>query len=957
MQHDKQVKYTNKIAKMINNEGIVLLKNDGNLLPLSGHINLFGRIQFNYYKSGTGSGGLVNTPYVYSLYDLMNSSPLVTLNQDLAKKYEDFIKDHPFNKGNGFWASEPWSQVEMPISLEDAYEAKKFSEVAVIVIGRTAGEDKDFQNEPGSYQLSQVELEMIKNVRKAFSKVVLVLNVGTIIDLFPIINDVDAIVLGYHGGFYGAVSLYEVLTGITRPSGSLPFSVLKFIEEDGSYKNFGQEITEYEEDIYVGYRYHHTFNNDNILFPFGYGLSYSKFNLSNLEVKRTRSILHVKLNIQNRSQEYDNKTIFFYLEMPIGKLGKPKYELVAFHKPTRFIGREKVDLSFDLYDVASFDDKGLVKLNSYVLEKGSYTLHVGFHIGDSQMQHQFNLNQNITFDELTPIPIEKPFKRIFNNNGEVEYEEVEIVKTSINTRKTTYKYQPNDYHFDDILKDKISVSQFVEGLSDEDLTHLVKGEGMSSPKGTPGIAGVAGGITPRLVEKGIPTIAFSDGPSGIRMDSGFLASSLPNGALMASSFSLELIELLFMAVGLEMKRYEIDILLAPGLNIYRNALNGRNFEYFSEDPIVSGLIAASVVKGLKQQGRDGSLKHFTANNQETKRFTNQVRMSNRAFREIYLKTFEIAIRHSNAGVIMSSYNYLNDYHTASHPYLYQHILRREIGFQGIIISDWWAHVNRTDEELDKSKLSKMVKAEHDLYMVVSDTTNHKDDLLESLENGSLTRSDLAKNVTNMLDYFADLKANQIELEEIQKSFNEKILDTPKYTINLVSYDDLVIEVDLDNEVTSDLPENSELIINKKKGLILTEDDVIHIIKPIKKAKEFEIDDSIKVVKVDYEHGKRTILYQQDEEDAPLYRHFKLDIEEPGNYVFSFVIKNNAVDLSQTSFSIYFNETFDQTYTFGSFDDILTSRLIKRLPKGEHTFSIKYNQKGLLFKEVFIEKHW
>ena len=222
MKYDKQVKYTNKIAKMVNNEGIVLLKNDQNLLPLSGKINLFGRIQFNYYKSGTGSGGLVNTPYVYSLFDLMDSSPLIKLNKGLVSKYQEFIKDHPFNKGNGFWASEPWSQVEMPITLDDAKEAKKFSDVAVIVIGRTAGEDKDFLNVAGSYQLNQVELEMIKNVRQVFDKVVLVLNVGTIIDINPVVDLVDSIVLGYHGGFYGAVSLYEVLTGMARPSGSLP---------------------------------------------------------------------------------------------------------------------------------------------------------------------------------------------------------------------------------------------------------------------------------------------------------------------------------------------------------------------------------------------------------------------------------------------------------------------------------------------------------------------------------------------------------------------------------------------------------------------------------------------------------------------------------------------------------------------------------------------------------------
>lgn len=957
MKYDKQVKYTNKIAKMVNNEGIVLLKNDQNLLPLSGKINLFGRIQFNYYKSGTGSGGLVNTPYVYSLFDLMDSSPLIKLNKGLVSKYQEFIKDHPFNKGNGFWASEPWSQVEMPITLDDAKEAKKFSDVAVIVIGRTAGEDKDFLNVAGSYQLNQVELEMIKNVRQVFDKVVLVLNVGTIVDINPVVDLVDSIVLGYHGGFYGAVSLYEVLTGMARPSGSLPFTILKDINKDITSKNFGTKKTVYEEDIYVGYRYHNTFMEDNILYPFGYGLSYSKFNISNLKVSRNISKLNVSLEFQNKSDEYDNKTIFFYLEMPQGKLGKPKYELVHFYKPTRLVGKTTIKTNFDLFDVASFDDKGLVKKNSFVLEKGNYILHVGFYIGDKKLSYEFSLNQDILFDELTAIPIEAKFKRLVNKDFKEDYEEVELVSKPNELQIPKNSYKPNNYTFNDLVLGKISANKLVEGLSDEDLTHIVKGEGMSSPKGTPGIAGVTGGITKDLQLKEIPIIAYSDGPSGIRMDSGFLASSIPNGALIASSFSQELVELLFMAVGLEMKRYNIDILLAPGMNIYRNVLNGRNFEYFSEDPIVSGKMAASVIRGLQSQGRDGSLKHFACNNQETHRFTNEVIVSNRAFREIYLKTFEVAIKEGNARVIMSSYNYVNNYHTVSHPYFYNHILRNELGFEGILISDWWAHTNRTDEKLDKSQLSKMISAHHDLYMVVGDTTKYNDDLLEQLSKGNLTRDNLASVVSNMLEYFAELKRNQKDMEKARKDFNEDILNLKTYQINGVNYDDLVIEATLDENTKSKLPGGSELIIKQNKGLILTDDGIVHIIKPITKEKEFDIDKDLKPIEVDYSHGSRTSIYKQTKEDAPEYRHFKINIKEPGNYVISFELINNTKDLAQTSFSIYFNEEFDQTYTFGSFEDVLTSRLIKWFKKGIHTFSIKYSQKGLYFNEIYIEKHW
>lgn len=956
MKYDMQVNAINKISKLLNSEGIVLLKNDDHLLPLNGKINLFGRIQFNYYKSGTGSGGLVNTPYVYSLFDIMNSSPFITLNQELVQEYHDFVRENPFNNGNGTWASEPWSQEEMPVSLDLVQKAKEFSDIAVIVIGRTAGEDRDIMNERGSYQLSETELLMIKNVTSIFDKVVLILNVGTIIDLSEVIDDVEAVLLAYHGGYYGAISIYEILLGISLPSGSLPFTVLKDIKKDITSSNFGTVKTTYHEDIYVGYRYHHTFEPENILFPLGFGLSYSEFELHNFHFSRKETVINISYDHINLTDNLDNKTVYIYVEAPNGLLGKPKYELLGFHKPSRFTGVETVNIDVDLWDVASFDDLGKISKGSFILEKGQYLIHIGFHLGDYKHTFEFELIDDIISNPKTLINIDLPFKRIINNNQKLDYEEVEAVITKFERSTNLVNYKPNRNTFEDLLAGEITTTKLVEGLSNDDLRHLVKGEGMSSSKVTPGIAGAVGGITPALQAKKIPILAFSDGPSGIRMDSGFLASSLPNGALLASSFQLDLIELLFTAVGLEMTNYKIDILLGPGVNIYRNVLNGRNFEYFSEDPIITGRIASTILKGLHQQGRDGSLKHFICNNQETNRFTNEVVVSNRAFREIYLKGYEIAIKEGNAKVIMSSYNYLNGYHAISHPLLYDKILREELGFNGILISDWWAHLNKSDEPLDRKRLSNMIKASHDLYMVVSDTTTYDDDLKQALELNELTRSDLAKVSINIINYMVHLVTEQNEAKIVNKELNSELLSDTFIKIGDVTSNRLVIEAELANGVKKILPKGAELFELNHSGIIFSNTDTIHVINPIVKEKSFEIPSDLTPIILSPNVSEMVTLDQDIESYKDKYYHYKIEVLESANYTFSFKIHNHSSQLSQTSFNMYFNEVFDKTFTYGKFDGVLGARLIKNLPKGIYTFSIKFNQAGLYFDSIEVRRH-
>lgn len=908
---------------------MVLLKKG--FLPLKGKVNLFGRNQFHYYKSGTGSGGLVNTEKVYSLYDILSNSPLIEINDVLANTYQSFIEAHPHNHGNGTWASEPWSQQEMLISEADIIQAKSFSDVGIIVIGRTAGEDKDFTNTRGSFKLSLEELELIKRVRKHLDKVLLILNVGTIIDINEVVDDVDAILLAYHGGYYGAISIYEAITGITSPTGSLPFTILKDIKQDITYDDFAQVKTIYQEDIYVGYRYHHTFKENNILFPLGFSENYSTFAIENIEINIEKAIVKAQFKIRNTGDYKSNKTLFFYLEQPSGLLGKPKYVLAHFYKPQPLNPGESVfvETSFDLYHIASYDDVGVIEKDSIVLEKGEYTLHIGYHIGDRQYSHPFHYEKDMYFGYYHPLPLKQPFKRLVYKDKAINYEltPIEHVKTFDCEQG---QYVENNMLFNEVKTFK-DLKTFVQSLTDEDLMHLIKGEGMSSPKVTPGIAGAVGGITESLKNKQIPIIGLADGPSGIRMDSGFFASSIPNSTLLASTFNLEKVEQLYTLVGYEMDHYNIDVLLAPGMNLQRNVLCGRNFEYFSEDPLITGYLASSVVKGLHQANKFGSLKHYAANNQETKRFENEVWVSNRAFRELYHKGFEYAIMTANAKVIMSSYNYINGYHSASHPTLY-HTIKQE-GFQGIIISDWWAHLNDVDQPLNKKALSKMVLANHDIYMVVGDTTTFDSDLDVALEKGLITRGHLEQLAINILHFLYTHKSNQKQpnIDAIIKS----------------DYQKGVIEGPIDKNI------RKKAQYSTFNNAVLMEDYPIHFI-PTQHSTIAIDTPTMEVFNIEPNPYVKTRLLD-DEAEKDNY-HFRLQITHPGKYIFIFTLENHNLALSQSSFNMYFNQVYEQTFSYQHFEGTLNASAFKILDIGEVVFSIKMNQMGLKIKQLHIQRH-
>lgn len=758
-----------KVAREAVAEGVVLLKNENKVLPLAkgSKIALFGRSQFNYYKSGTGSGGMVNTSYVIGLYEAIIKDEYFQLNKELRATYENWIKDNPFDAGAG-WAAEPWFQKEMPITKELADSTSKESDVAVVLIGRTAGEDQDNSNAKGSYLLTDDEEQMLKNVTKAFDKTIVLLNVGNIIDMKWVEKyNPAAVAYIWQGGQEGGNGVIDVLKGVVSPSGKLTDTIAYDIEDYPSTKNFGSNKRNIQqEDIYVGYRYFETFAKDKVLYPFGFGLSYTSFDIISNGFDVEAGKVTVSVTVTNIGDYKGKQVVQAYVAKPQGKLGKPVVELVGFVKTKELKADESetLDIVFTNYQMASYDDSGVTGFKSaYVLEEGTYIFYVGdsvrnltrvgtYNVGKTKVVKQLSeaLAPTIDFTRIKPESTDDGFVISYEDvpNATVNWEEARLanLQTPLAKSNTTYKLV-------DVLDEKCTLDEFVAQLSDEELCAIVRGEGMSSPKVTPGCGGAFGGVTESLVEKGIPTCCCTDGPSGIRMDSGKKAFAMPNGTLLACMWNLDLTEKLYNYEGLELRKNKIDILLGPGMNLHRNPLNGRNFEYFSEDPLVTGKNAAAQLKGMHKYGVTGTIKHFAMNTQEAYRHSVEHVASERAIREIYLKGFEIAVKEAGASAVMTTYGSINGYYTSSSYDLVTKILREEWGFEGIVMTDWWAKGGKAALG-DSSDMASIVRAQNDLYMVTQsaiDNTN-KDNLEKALLDGTLYRAELQRCAKNICKY-------------------------------------------------------------------------------------------------------------------------------------------------------------------------------------------------------------
>ena len=801
------------IARKTQAEGIVMLENRDHALPLEAgsRVALFGRSQFQYYKSGTGSGGMVNTAYVTGVREAILERKAYALAPSPEAAYEKWLPDHPFDQGFG-WGTEPWFQEEMEISPELARKAAQEADAAIVIIGRTAGEDQDNKPEGGSYYLTETEETMLERVCAAFTRTIVLLNVGNIIDMNWVSKySPSAVLYIWQGGQEGGNGVLDVLTGEVCPSGKLSDTIARRISDYPSDANFGDPDRDfYAEDIYVGYRYFETFARDKVLYPFGFGLSYTTFEIQGQGMESiSDTTITFRARVINTGKVKGKEVAQIYCEAPQGRLGKPARSLCAYRKTILLDPGEYQDLKFKVpvKAIASYDDGGVTGNKScWVLEEGTYYFHIGNSVRNTKPCGSLQLSGTAVIEQLEEAmaPI-RAFDRMKPavSGGEADAEAAEAsVKAGKSAdaaagESSPYAviYEPvplrtvpplerrarrlpkeipytgdKGYRLIDVADGKVTMETFLAQLSDEDLICLTRGEGMCSPKVTPGTAAAFGGVTDSLLKFGIPLGCCSDGPSGIRMDSGTKAFSMPSGTCQACTWNNVLIKELYDWEGMELRKNRIDSLLGPGMNIHRHPLGGRNFEYFSEDPLLTGKMAVMQLRGMRESAAAGTIKHFCANNQEYRRMKVDAVISERALREIYLRGFEIAVREGAATSVMTTYGSVNGAWTASQYDLLTTILRGQFGFGGIVMTDWWAAGSEENGPESIKQTSTMIRAQNDLYMVTSSAENNTngDDTAEGLAEGRITRGELQRAAFNICRFLCDtpafLRMNGIETD-------------------------------------------------------------------------------------------------------------------------------------------------------------------------------------------------
>ena len=714
-----------EILRQVASEGAVLLEN--RVLPLADgtKVSVFGRVQVNHFYTGYGSGGDVNMPYAVNLLQGLRDCQALAVNEELARCYEQFDRDHPVDHGS--WGTWPRHYPEMPLTEALVQEAKKASDQAIVILGRSSGEDRENVLKPGSYYLTEDEKNMLRLVTTHFPHAGRLLNIGAVMDL-SFLDDYSfgAVMILWQGGMESGNAAADLLCGRATPCGRLPDTVARCYADHPSADHFGgKKRNEYWEDIYVGYRFFETFAPEKVRYPFGHGLSYTHFDKQVEE----ESSLHWRVRVTNTGSYPGKETALLYLQKPCGKLGNPARELVAFDKTVLLQPGESQDLDLCVAkeQLASFDEAGLTGYKDcYVIQAGTYRFFLGADVRSARQIATLEVESDCPIVQLYEAAAPEMAFAILA----AKEEQGKLVATNRNAQARTVDLkdrivgnlpeairQTGDrgYKLADVKAETVSMDDFVAQLSLEELEAITRGGYvMNHPLGAKGNAGIFGGVTDSLRDKGVPPVVTTDGPSGLRLYES--CSLIPIGTLLASTFDTDLMETLFGNVSREMLLRGSDVLLAPGMNIHRNPLCGRNFEYFSEDPWLTGKIAAAVVRGIQSEGVSACPKHFACNNQEYRRNTNDSVVSQRALREIYLKGFEICVKEAQPKNIMTSYNKINGVWGHYHYDLVSTILRREWGYEGNVITDWWMQPSRSPEFPQLRNQAYRVRAGVDVLM-------------------------------------------------------------------------------------------------------------------------------------------------------------------------------------------------------------------------------------------------
>lgn len=754
------------LARAAAGEGMVLLKNECNALPLKKGetVALFGKATIEYIKGGGGSGD-VHCPYIRNIYDGMHEKELqgkVKIYRPLIDFYKKYVevegKKIPTQEQiNKIWDvvnAMDFCQKRDDITYDTFYsmhvtearvpdelirEASENADTAIITISRFSAEGTDRRPLGGDYYLSELEKDLVNKASKLFKKVIIVLNTGAVLDCedFAENENVQAVLLGWQAGMEGGMAIADILCGDTNPSGKLTDTVTKSYDCYPSKDDFNEcfEHLNYHEDIYVGYRYFETMKKECVRYPFGFGLSYTEFEFDGMMANVGEKKVTIALNVKNTGDYAGKEVVEVYYSAPQGKLGKPAIELAAFAKTKLLQPGESqtVAICFDKYIMTSFDDLGKIQKSAYVLEKGEYTLYVGTSVRDNVKVGSFTVDEDTVYEQLKQWC--RPFKLDKRLLSDGTFEELPMEEENYfygDTGAVKYEHTETEIKFD-AVGEEISLDSFVNQFTVDEMKDFVGGHAPTGVANT----GCFGGLK-RL---GIPAIPTADGPAGLRLDTdtGIPTTAYPCSTLLAATWNEDIIFAVGAAAAAEIRENNIGVWLAPALNIHRNPLCGRNFEYFSEDPVLAGKAGAAEIRGIQSQKIAVSMKHFACNNKEANRFGCDSRLSERALREIYLKCFEIAVRESDPWTVMSSYNLINGQHTSESYELLTGILRDEWGFKGMVTTDWGV----------KNDPVKEVKAGNDMKM----HCGYPEDLQVGLDNGVMTAEHLKICVMRILDMF------------------------------------------------------------------------------------------------------------------------------------------------------------------------------------------------------------
>ncbi len=785
-----------ELSRAAASEGMVLLKNEDHALPLKHgeKVALFGKATADYVKGGGGSGDVI-VPYLRTLHEGMQikqKEGKVEIFEPLADFYEKNVAAQ-YEGG-----AQPGMTVEPEVPDELFEEAKAFADTAILSVCRFSGEGWDRKTvlsdqyalslneekmfrlseelfENGDFCLTNAEKALVSRVRESFKKVIVVLNIGGVMETEWIRDDpkIQGALLAWQGGVEGGLAAADILAGDVNPCGHLADTFARTLEDYPSTETFHESVdhVEYTEDIYVGYRYFETIPGakEKVIYPFGYGLSYSDFLIRPVYCHQAGDEIVLSVTVTNLSMIPGKEVVQVYAKLPQGRLGKPALTLVSFAK-TGLLGggvSQTLDMTFPVRCLSSYDDSGAVKKSAWVLEKGDYKFYVGDQVRDlTCVAYTWTIEEDQVLETCSERCAPKKLTKRMRADGSFEMlkmgeyrervtglPELDVPGGAINdfplpAVRAVPSVQASwaagreeesgkKILLDDVADGKNTLDEFMEQLSVDDLIHLTGGQPNTG-------VGVTYGWG-NLPEWGIPNAMTADGGAGFRVapETGVTATAWPCATMLACTFDKDLLEKIGRAAALEVKENNCCVWLAPAICIHRSPLCGRNFEYYSEDPLLTGLCAGAVVHGVQSIRIGACVKHFCVNNKETNRKGSDSRVSERALREIYLRAFELIVKREKPWSIMSSYNLLNGTQTSENADLLTKILREEWGFDGLVTTDWWTAGEHYLE----------LKAGNDIKM----GAGHPERVKEAYEKGLISREEIAANARRVLQLILKLQ--------------------------------------------------------------------------------------------------------------------------------------------------------------------------------------------------------